>query len=1521
MAERIGLEAVLEMGQFNKGLSGYQSGINLMGNVTGSVVNTISGLLSSATQAIGSFGGSVVSEGMAYTSAMSNVQAVSGAVGDEFAALQAQAENLGATTKFTATEAAEGMGFLAMAGFEVDKIIGAMPATLNLASAANLDLGKSADIASNIMSGMGVDASNLEGAADALVRTFTSSNTSLRQLGDSFKQVAPKARDLGFDVEATSAALGILADSGVQGFKSGTDLNSLLVRLSAPTKKAAATMKELEINTFDTATGAFLPLADIVEQFQDKLGGMTDQQRSATLGMIFNQKQANTLSLLMNGVKGEFEAGADSLRNYEDQLRSGTTAAEVAATQIDNLSGDVTLFQSAVSGVQISIFKELEPILRALVQAGTALIGVIGPPLQSAFAAISPIISNVINSITNLITGFSGAANQAQGWGYNIAVFFANGIASGIGLITNVMNSISNMLASWLAPGSPPRVAPNIDKWGASTMDEWLGGFDNADFSTFNALSDEIEKALQGAVDAGDMDQEALIPALLGSRDAVAAALDELNQTGTVSDETFQNVVDAAGPAGDAVKGLLNSYLGLQQASQGVEDAQANLDKSLSDVESAYDQLANASTDAEEQAALKAIETAEANRLQARTQLESAEAAEAAAKIKVANEEKIRRIQEENAKLLAEQQKLLDKNNESASDDAAAKEAERRAKAERDYRFGIANTAGKIGILQDELANAEKGSVEYYDILGQLHRLEEQRLSDEARANENLAGSAGGGGGGSVSGSPSLGGLDGGGVGEALELTDMIDIDSLEVAGSLAGDALGAGFESAEGAIGDVFDNLESNAGGFQNSIFDISNAMSQTRDNVISSVAPITEAFTRFKDNVVGFATEIFDAYSEGGIPVVLETLGITPAAIELATKIKDTLTEITTTILGVAIEAVTAAASFDWLGALNTTIEFVNENFEAIKGALIGIGVAIAGIGIVAIIASIVAAFNPLTLIIGAVIAVAALLGAAWATNFMGIRDITNQVMSVVSAVISSVWEIITTSIVPSLQMAFDNITAALNSLGLNWSDIWNGISMAIGIVAGTIGVIILGIIGVVTSMAAGIAAEIAAATAHFQAFLTDVQTIITGIAQVFTGFWDMVVGLFTGNTEQITEGFTLWTEGLWNIVDGLSTSVQEVFTGMFDAVVAGVGTFIESMTGFFTDLYMSIVGGSIVPDMINGIIEWFGRLGGPVLETVRELIGTVGDLFSSITDWFGGSGTELNVDTQAMIEDFTVTLPEAVQAFTELVAQAFNIMSEATLQYGTFLQDVLVAAAIPAATKGHQSMGSSVSSVWARLAGLASAYMSIVVMLTTTSIPAMAKAFVNAGKTISSTATTINESVGSIKTRIQADAPDINAAFQTIITKIGEVPGATGPAVSAISSFKSTVDGISTNKIDNVKSAFDRVESAVKSAIQALRDFNNQVDETKTPPDLTPGSPTPFEVGLMGVNRQLELAANNLANLTRVQTPAASAFTRPQQTINNVTNESRGDVTINLTVDSNQRLQQVKTLIQREVSGGLA
>ncbi|MGG0624859.1 phage tail tape measure protein [Bacillus altitudinis] len=436
----------LESSQFTAGVAQAQAQMQQMSNSANSLSKQM-GLVQTAALAVG--GAVVAGIGVSvktaadFEEAMSKVKSISGATGQDFQDLQNVALKLGETTKYTATEAAQGLQYLAMAGFSVKDQIGSLPAVLNMAAAASVDMGTSADIVSNIMTGFGIASEDSTYAVDVLVKTMTSANTDLLQLGDAMKFVAPVATSLGFTFEETAAAVAKMSDAGIQGSMAGTALRAGLLRLANPVGRAAKAMQAYGIEV-EQADGKMKPLPEIIGHLNDKLGHLGKAQKTAAVAALVGTEAASGFAALL-------ATGEQKLNSYTKSLeKSGGTADRVAKTQMDNLKGSFEEFTSALEGVGIKLGNEFLPHIRSIVDQGTKLVGLfsqINPGVVAtglAMAGTSAAIALTAASAVKLGFALRGlfAAMGPAGW-IITGLSVLGGLLVGVSAGYKAMNTVS----------------------------------------------------------------------------------------------------------------------------------------------------------------------------------------------------------------------------------------------------------------------------------------------------------------------------------------------------------------------------------------------------------------------------------------------------------------------------------------------------------------------------------------------------------------------------------------------------------------------------------------------------------------------------------------------------------------------------------------------------------------------------------------------------------------------------------------------------------------------------------------------------------------------------------------------------------------------------------------------------------------------------------------------------------------------------------------------------------------------
>ncbi|PRS09637.1 phage tail tape measure protein [Bacillus atrophaeus] len=302
-----------------------------------------------------------------FEKAMSRVGALANSTNDQMVELTDTARHLGATTQFTDGQVAEGMQYLAMAGYKTNQIIGAMPGLLATAAAGQTDLGVTADIVSDILTEFHIKAEDTNRVADVMTYTFTNSNATLQEIGQTMKYAAPAAKTAGVSMEELAAATGIMANSGIKADMAGTALRSTLTRLAAPPKPAASAIEELGLKVTDS-TGKMRPLADIMGQITEKTKNYTETEKIRIAKQLAGQHALSGFITLMH-------AGKDKLQDFTKELEnSGGTAEKIADKQMDNLAGSMEYLKSAVNNAVITLGNQFIPVIRATTDGLTKVV-------------------------------------------------------------------------------------------------------------------------------------------------------------------------------------------------------------------------------------------------------------------------------------------------------------------------------------------------------------------------------------------------------------------------------------------------------------------------------------------------------------------------------------------------------------------------------------------------------------------------------------------------------------------------------------------------------------------------------------------------------------------------------------------------------------------------------------------------------------------------------------------------------------------------------------------------------------------------------------------------------------------------------------------------------------------------------------------------------------------------------------------------------------------------------------------
>ena len=326
----------------------------------GALANLVADGFRMAIQAAKDFAKEMVNVGMTFDDSMAQVAAVSGAAGDDLEKLRNKAKEMGSTTKFTASEAADAFNYMAMAGWKTEDMLGGIEGILNLAAASGSDLATTSDIVTDALTAMGYEAKDAGRLADVMAAASSNANTNVEMMGQTFQYAAPLVGALGYNMEDTAVAIGLMANSGIKGEKAGTALRSMLTRLASPPKACSESMEELGISITDSE-GKMKSLETVMVELREKFATLDETQQAHHASNIAGQEAMSGLLAIVNAAPADFDKLTEAVAKSEG------AAQNMSDTMLDTLGGDMTVLQSQIEGVRLEIYEELEPTLRGFV--------------------------------------------------------------------------------------------------------------------------------------------------------------------------------------------------------------------------------------------------------------------------------------------------------------------------------------------------------------------------------------------------------------------------------------------------------------------------------------------------------------------------------------------------------------------------------------------------------------------------------------------------------------------------------------------------------------------------------------------------------------------------------------------------------------------------------------------------------------------------------------------------------------------------------------------------------------------------------------------------------------------------------------------------------------------------------------------------------------------------------------------------------------------------------------------------
>ncbi len=539
-----------------------QTASRTIGGTLGSGAKTVLSDIGTAAgvSAIGiaAIGGAAVKASTEFNKSMSGVSAVAGASVVEMDKLREAALKAGADTAYSASEASQAEAELAKAGVSVADILGgALSGSLGLAAAGQLDLGQAAEISAQALNIFGLAGDQTTRVADVLAAGANKSAADVTQLGDALRQGGLLAAQTGLSLEETTGVLSLFADNALIGSDAGTSLKTMLQRLAPSTGPAAEAMAELGLNFYD-AQGAFVGIEEVAAQLQDRLGGLSDEQKSTALTTIFGSDAVRGASILMEG-------GAAAVEEYTAAVNDQGAAARMAAEQLNNLAGDVEQFKGSVETSLIRIGDLFDGVNRKVVQSGTEVVNVFNDfATTPAWGAIQRNITELANigggRLTELADGISGALGKIDA--SDVDRFFA-GIEDGFEKVAKAADGLEPVIIgvgtalSTMALRSIPFIGQLVPA--ISPLTGLLGGLVLGSQKGRDALAELGERASDLAQGPGvellsslsDLSQELSDGLVSALSDAGNAAFDAAEVLGPV----LADAIDQLGPPiGDLIE-------------------------------------------------------------------------------------------------------------------------------------------------------------------------------------------------------------------------------------------------------------------------------------------------------------------------------------------------------------------------------------------------------------------------------------------------------------------------------------------------------------------------------------------------------------------------------------------------------------------------------------------------------------------------------------------------------------------------------------------------------------------------------------------------------------------------------------------------------------------------------------------------------------------------------------------------------------------------------------------------------
>lgn len=428
---------VIETGLDTKGI---ETGLKKVSSIAKTGIATTVTAISGMSTALAGVAGYSIKVGSSFEAGMSKVQAVSGASNEQLQRLSDKAKEMGATTKFSATEAADAMNYMAMAGWKTEDMLNGIDGIMNLAAASGEDLATTSDIVTDALTAFGLSASDSTHFADVLAAASSNANTNVSMMGETFKYVAPVAGSLGYSAEDCAVAIGLMANSGIKASQSGTALRSMFSRLAKPSKEVKEAMEKLNISLTDSH-GNMKSLDTLMGDLRNSFSGLSESEKAEMASSLAGQEAMSGLLAIVNASDADFNKLKDAIYGADG------ASAKMAETMQDNLQGKITILKSTIEGLGIKIYEEIEDPMKEAAEGATDSVGQISSALENGG------IDAAVEKTGNIIGGLSVKIAQESPKMVDASVLLLKSFVQGIQKNKNQLKYASREIIDSLCDG------------------------------------------------------------------------------------------------------------------------------------------------------------------------------------------------------------------------------------------------------------------------------------------------------------------------------------------------------------------------------------------------------------------------------------------------------------------------------------------------------------------------------------------------------------------------------------------------------------------------------------------------------------------------------------------------------------------------------------------------------------------------------------------------------------------------------------------------------------------------------------------------------------------------------------------------------------------------------------------------------------------------------------------------------------------------------------------------------------